>query len=61
MIGYSSRLFWWGERNKLGNFQNLSFDGGWSGNTPLGWTTDPTYGAGGLLAIQPDLGRRATT
>ena len=50
VIGYSSRLFWWGERNKLGNFENLSFDGAWSGNTPLGWTTDPTNGAGGLLA-----------
>ena len=48
VIGYASRLFWWGERNKLGNFSNLTFDGGWSGNTPLGWATDPTYGAGGL-------------
>lgn len=48
VAGYSSRLFWWGERNKLDNFLNLTFDGGFSGNTPLGWTTDPTYGAGGL-------------
>lgn len=50
VLGYSSRLFWWGERNKLDNFENLSFDGAWIGNTPLGWTTDPTYGLGGLLA-----------
>jgi len=48
VAGYSSRLFWWGERNKLNNLLNLTFDGGFSGNTPLGWTTDPTYGAGGL-------------
>ncbi len=46
VIGYASRLFWWGERNKLNNFANLSFDGGWSGNTPLGWTLDPALGAG---------------
>ena len=46
-IGYSSRLFWWGERNKLQNMLNLTFDGGFSGNTPLGWTTDPVSGAGG--------------
>ena len=50
VIGYASRLFWWGERNKLGNFENLTFDGAWSGNTPLGWTTDPTNGHGGLVA-----------
>ena len=50
VIGYSSRLFWWGERNKLNNFDNLSFDGAWDDNTPLGWTRDPTYGLGGLLA-----------
>ncbi len=48
VIGYSSRLFWWGERNKAENFANLSFDGGWSGHTPLGWVTDITSGAGGL-------------
>lgn len=50
VIGYASRLFWWGERNKLNNFENLTFDGAWSGSTPLGWTTDPTNGAGGLVA-----------
>ena len=49
MIDYASRLFWWGERNKLNNFLNLTFDGGWASSgpdTPLGWTLDPTYGAG---------------
>lgn len=49
VIGYASRLFWWGERNKLNNFSNLSFDGGWlSGpDVPYGWTRDATFGAGG--------------
>jgi len=48
VIGYASRLFWWGERNKIGNFLNLTFDGGWNGNTPLGCTSDITYGLGTL-------------
>ena len=50
---YNSRLLWMGERNKLQNFVNLSFDGGWSlgagagaSDLPLGWTSDVTYGAG---------------
>lgn len=50
VISYAERLFWWGERAKLPNWQNLSFDGGWdaSGNgRPLGWTRDPTFGPGG--------------
>jgi hypothetical protein len=50
VIDYAERLFWWGERSKMSNWPNLSFDGGWdlSGNgRPLGWTRDPTYGAGG--------------
>lgn len=37
VIDYGSRLFWWGERNKVQNFNNLSFDGG-GGTFPLGWT-----------------------
>jgi len=50
VIGYASRLFWWGERNRLGNFSNLSFDGGWSTgpDIPYGWTRDATFGVGGL-------------
>lgn len=44
---YFSRLFWWGERNKINNFNNLTFDGGFKavvggGNCPLGWTPDAT-------------------
>ena len=49
VIGYASRLFWWGERHQLRNFSNLSFDGGWtlSGpEVPLGWARDATFGVG---------------
>jgi hypothetical protein len=52
VIGYSDRLFWWGERNKQNNWDNLTFDGGFGGagnNVPLGWTPDPTYFAGGTF------------
>jgi hypothetical protein len=50
VIGYASRLFWWGERNKIGNFRNLSFDGGFASSgagvrPPLGWASDATFGA----------------
>ena len=48
LIGYASRLIAWGMRNYIQEFQNLSFDGGFNGNTPLGWTSDPTNGAGGF-------------
>ncbi len=53
VIGYADRLFWWGERNKQNNWDNLTFDGGFgSGNTlPLGWTPDATYFAGGAADI----------
>ena len=42
-ISYSSRQFWAGERNKISNFVNLTFLGGWGvdgagNNYPLGWT-----------------------
>ncbi len=49
VTGYSDRLFWWGERNKQNNWDNLTFDGGFgSSNTvPLGWTPDATYFTGG--------------
>src|SRR5579863_6146213 len=50
-IDYSERLFWWGERNKINNFTNLSFDGGFTGPSlphyPLGWTPDPVFAPGG--------------
>lgn len=50
VIAYSQRLFWWGERAKMPNWRNLSFDGGWdaSGNgRPLGWQLGPAFSAGG--------------
>jgi len=47
VIQYADRMFWWGERQKIDNFVNLSFDGGSSNNIPLGWTLDSTSGAGG--------------
>src|SRR5579863_5398901 len=51
VIDYSQRLFWWGERNKLDNFVNLGFDGGFTGPSlphfPLGWTPDPVFAPGG--------------
>ncbi len=52
VIGYASRLFWWGERNQVGNFENLSFDGGFVASgpgvrPPLGWISDNTYGGAG--------------
>ena len=50
VIPYSDRLFWWGERAKMPNWRNLSFDGGWdaSGNgRPLGWQLGATFSAGG--------------
>src|SRR5271157_3886781 len=51
VIDYSERLFWWGERNKMDNWVNLGFDGGFTGPTlphyPLGWTPDGTFAPGG--------------
>jgi hypothetical protein len=51
VIDYSERLFWWGERNRIDNFTNLSFDGGFTGPSlphyPLGWAPDPTFAPGG--------------
>lgn len=50
VMDYAERLFWWGERSRMDNWSNLSFDGGWdaSGNgRPLGWTLDSTFGPGG--------------
>lgn len=49
---YSNRTFWAGERNKLPNLLNLTFDGGFTGQIPLGWTSDPVSGAG----ISPAIG-----
>jgi len=49
---YSERLFWWGERNKMNNWLNLGFDGGFTGPSlphyPLGWTPDVVFAPGGI-------------
>lgn len=53
VIAYSNRMFWSGERNKLPNVLNLTFDGGFSPGVispPLGWLLDPVSGAGGFAA-----------
>lgn len=45
---YSNRTFFWGERNKIQNLLNPSFDGGFdnaTNTTPLGWTQDTSGGA----------------
>jgi len=51
VLGYSDRLFWWGERNNMDNWVNLGFDGGFTGPSlphyPLGWTPDPVFAPGG--------------
>jgi hypothetical protein len=51
VLGYAQRLFWWGERNKMNNWVNLGFDGGFTGPSfphyPLGWTPDPVWAPGG--------------
>src|SRR6185312_2301381 len=53
-VGYASRLFSWGERAKVDNFLNLTFDGGFPfvGIAPLGWLADPVNGAGGQETSQ---------
>lgn len=48
VTAYASRLIWSGERNKIDNFLNLTFDGGFNGNVPLGWDLEQfADGAGG--------------
>ncbi|HEU0039004.1 MAG TPA: hypothetical protein VFR76_07000, partial [Verrucomicrobiae bacterium] len=49
VVSYATRLFWWGMRNRVPNFVNLPFDGGFDAAliVPNGWTLDPTSGAGG--------------
>jgi hypothetical protein len=44
---YANRMFAWGERNKLQNLLNLSFDGGSIGGIPTGWI--PTGTVAGAL------------
>jgi hypothetical protein len=51
VLDYAQRLFWWGERNKMNNWLNLGFDGGFTGpllpHYPLGWTPDAVFAPGG--------------
>ena len=51
VLDYAQRLFWWGERNKMNNWVNLGFDGGFTGPSlphyPLGWTPDAAFAPGG--------------
>jgi len=51
VTSYNNRLVWWGELNKVDDFVNLSFDGGFTtnpvGTYPLGWTPDATSFTGG--------------
>jgi hypothetical protein len=51
VLDYAQRLFWWGERNKLKNWVNLGFDGGFTGPSlphyPLGWMPDAVFAPGG--------------
>jgi hypothetical protein len=51
VLDYAQRLFWWGERNKMNNWVNLGFDGGFTGplfpHYPLGWTPDSAFAPGG--------------
>ncbi|HET8923811.1 MAG TPA: hypothetical protein VFN26_12550 [Candidatus Acidoferrum sp.] len=51
VLDYAQRLFWWGERNKMNNWLNLGFDGGFTGplfpHYPLGWTPDSVFAPGG--------------
>jgi hypothetical protein len=51
VLDYSGRLFWWGERNKMDNWVNLGFDGGFTGPSlphyPLGWMPDAVFAPGG--------------
>ncbi len=62
VTSYASRIFAWGEQNKIQNLLNWSFDGGYiAANTqsnliPLGWTVDQTNGAGGQLSVSPLFG-----
>lgn len=59
IVKYASRMFYGLCQNKLQNFNNLSFDGGFIPGTnpvPLGWSVDPNVGGGGLLLNSPIFG-----
>jgi hypothetical protein len=51
-FNYASRLFAWGERNNVVNFQNMGFDGGYDPRKPtipLGWSVETPDHPGGEL------------
>ena len=61
LVPYAARLAAIGEQNKVFNFRNMSFDGGFGGGPggtsfPPGWTVDPTNGAGGSLVTSTIFG-----
>jgi len=56
-INYAGRMFYGLENNKVQNFINLSFNGGYlsaANPQPTGWTADSTYGAGGSLIVSSE-------
>lgn len=54
---YASRLLAWGERQKIQNFVNMGFGGGYLSLTaaPLGWTLYPSMGTG-IILVDSDIG-----
>jgi hypothetical protein len=54
-IGYSSRLFHWGEQANIQNFINLPFDGGYGGtpSSPSAGPNNPATLRNGALGNQP--------
>lgn len=63
VVSYATRLFWWGGRNRIPNFLNMSFNGGTNSGTgtaslPLGWKKGTNYtwvtgGNGGGIYVLP--------
>jgi len=55
MLGYNSRTCWLGERARVPNFTNLSFDGAFNGTLPRGWNwpygTTASLGGSSALAL----------
>ena len=56
-VAYASRMFYGMQLNKIDNFNNLTFDGGYLPNTggsniqPLGWTINTAYPQGSTLLV----------
>ena len=55
MLGYNSRLVGLGERNHISNVINLTFDGGFTGTLPNGWTGGDARTPGGNSALAAGL------